>query len=177
MCMVCCGWFASRFHRGSRIWCFGLWVYITPREASTVSRAQQISVASTVVSDVQAHQCLPTKCQFRLACGRNRSLRSCALRRRLSLVVWRPYMQLPSFKYHLDPLSTGSITESESICECCEESRGYIYTGPVYAEVELVDAICPWCIAFLRVPKQRRSAYRLGVGKLRRNAAKEGQPL
>jgi len=95
MCMVCCGSFASRFHRGSRIWCFGLWVYITPREAGTVSPAQQISAASTVVSDVQAHQCLPDKCQHGLTSGRNRPLKSCAfhfpprcaLRRRLSLVI------------------------------------------------------------------------------------------
>src|SRR5262249_33660244 len=29
----------------------------------------------------------------------------------------------------------------------CGEARGYIYTGPVYGEEELDDAICPWCIA------------------------------
>jgi uncharacterized protein CbrC (UPF0167 family) len=28
----------------------------------------------------------------------------------------------------------------------CGESRGYIYTGPVYCEEELDDEICPWCI-------------------------------
>jgi uncharacterized protein CbrC (UPF0167 family) len=24
---------------------------------------------------------------------------------------------------------------------------GYIYTGPVYAEQDLAEAFCPWCIA------------------------------
>ncbi|MGI9318781.1 MAG: CbrC family protein [bacterium] len=56
-------------------------------------------------------------------------------------------MYLPKFKYHPDPLGTGSIIESEVTCECCKVSRGYIYTGPVYAEEELADCICPWCIA------------------------------
>ncbi|WP_461535314.1 CbrC family protein [Spongorhabdus nitratireducens] len=56
-------------------------------------------------------------------------------------------MSLPKFKYHPDPLQTGSVIESEIECECCEKARGYIYTGPVYAEEELDDCICPWCIA------------------------------
>ena len=29
----------------------------------------------------------------------------------------------------------------------CHRKRGYICTAPVYAEPELDDAICPWCIA------------------------------
>jgi len=56
-------------------------------------------------------------------------------------------MTLPNFKYHPDPIKTGSIEESDTICECCGESRGYIYTGPVFSEEELDDCICPWCIA------------------------------
>jgi uncharacterized protein CbrC (UPF0167 family) len=54
---------------------------------------------------------------------------------------------LPTFKYHPDPIATGSVVESEAICECCETARGYIYVGPVYAVEELVDCICPWCVA------------------------------
>lgn len=54
---------------------------------------------------------------------------------------------LPHFKYHPDPLGTGSVEASSAACRCCGEARGYIYTGPVYAEEELGDAICPWCIA------------------------------
>ncbi len=56
-------------------------------------------------------------------------------------------MQLPSFRYHPDPLATGSIERSDNACECCGETRGFIYAGPVYAEDELEGCICPWCIA------------------------------
>jgi uncharacterized protein CbrC (UPF0167 family) len=28
----------------------------------------------------------------------------------------------------------------------CGQSRGSIYTGPVYAVEELIDCLCPWCI-------------------------------
>lgn len=54
---------------------------------------------------------------------------------------------LPNFKYHPDPLATGSIEPCDTECVCCGRSRGYIYTGSVYAEEDLKDALCPWCIA------------------------------
>jgi len=54
---------------------------------------------------------------------------------------------LPNFKYHPDPLSTGSIVESSNECECCGEQRGFIYSGPAYASEEYVECICPWCIS------------------------------
>ena len=56
-------------------------------------------------------------------------------------------MNLPAFRYHPDPLSSGSVVESKTVCKCCHQSRGYIYAGPVYAEEDLSDALCPWCIA------------------------------
>jgi uncharacterized protein CbrC (UPF0167 family) len=56
-------------------------------------------------------------------------------------------MQLPHFKYHPDPIASQSIKPSETVCECCGEARGYIYTGPTYAEDDLDDCLCPWCIA------------------------------
>src|ERR1041384_6448752 len=56
-------------------------------------------------------------------------------------------MDLPVFRYHRDPLLSGSIVPSDRECDCCGQSRGYVYTGPVYAEEDLEDAICPWCIA------------------------------
>jgi uncharacterized protein CbrC (UPF0167 family) len=55
--------------------------------------------------------------------------------------------QLPQFRYHPDPLRTGSVCASEKECRCCGGRRGYIYTGPVYAQDELGEAFCPWCIA------------------------------
>jgi uncharacterized protein CbrC (UPF0167 family) len=56
-------------------------------------------------------------------------------------------MSLPNFKYHPDPIATGSIEVSNIKCVCCDEARGFIYKGLPYAEDELEDCICPWCIA------------------------------
>ncbi|BCO18982.1 UPF0167 protein [Alteromonas sp. KC3] len=56
-------------------------------------------------------------------------------------------MELPKFKYHSDPLKSGSIIESDAVCLCCGKATGYIYGGLPYSEVELEDSICPWCIA------------------------------
>jgi len=53
---------------------------------------------------------------------------------------------LPSFRYHPDPISTGAIVESDSACQCCGQVRGFTYTGSIYS-VEDLDDICPWCIA------------------------------
>ena len=56
-------------------------------------------------------------------------------------------MSIPTFKYHPDPVATGSIQASEAECLCCGQRRGYIYVGPVYSVKELSESICPWCIA------------------------------
>jgi uncharacterized protein CbrC (UPF0167 family) len=56
-------------------------------------------------------------------------------------------MTLPAFTYHPDPLDTGSVIPSDAVCRSCERARGYIYAGTPYAEEELENAICPWCIA------------------------------
>src|SRR5579864_6930514 len=52
----------------------------------------------------------------------------------------------PSSLYHPDPLATGSVEASSASCLACERQRGYIYGGPVYAEEEYEEALCPWCI-------------------------------
>jgi len=56
-------------------------------------------------------------------------------------------MSLPEFQYHPDPIATGSVEQSDEECQCCGKKTGFIYTGPVYAEDELDNAICPFCIA------------------------------
>jgi uncharacterized protein CbrC (UPF0167 family) len=56
-------------------------------------------------------------------------------------------MHLPQFRYHPDPIATGSIVRSTAKCLCCGLVRGHIYAGPVYSTVELRESICPWCIA------------------------------
>ena len=56
-------------------------------------------------------------------------------------------MELPNFKYHPNPLATGSVKPSDAKCRCCGKSTGYIYAASVYAKEELQEEICPWCIA------------------------------
>lgn len=56
-------------------------------------------------------------------------------------------MSLPTFKYHPDPLATGSVVASDVECACCGQARGHVYAGPVYAEGDYENRICPWCIA------------------------------
>jgi uncharacterized protein CbrC (UPF0167 family) len=54
---------------------------------------------------------------------------------------------LPQFKYHPDPVATGSIVRSDVECKACGLVRGWIYTGAIYSQADLDDGICPWCIA------------------------------
>jgi uncharacterized protein CbrC (UPF0167 family) len=54
---------------------------------------------------------------------------------------------LPRFRYHPDPVATGSVEKSAAVCRSCARARGYIYTGPAYGDEELTGAVCPWCIA------------------------------
>ena len=56
-------------------------------------------------------------------------------------------MELPEFPYHPDPRATGSVVASDTSCVVCGLTRGFVYTGPVYSQEELVDCLCPWCIA------------------------------
>jgi uncharacterized protein len=54
---------------------------------------------------------------------------------------------LPTFRYHPDPVASGSVVRSDATCECCGDRRGYLYAGPVYSEAALESGLCPWCIA------------------------------
>ena len=55
---------------------------------------------------------------------------------------------LPFFKYHPDPLKTGSFqrVDEPAVCPCCGEKTPVIYEGPFYS-VENVEHLCPDCIA------------------------------
>src|SRR5690242_5158948 len=53
---------------------------------------------------------------------------------------------LPIFQYYPDPLSNGSVVESDDQCRCCHRSRGFVYDGPA-SMVDEVRPVCPWCIA------------------------------
>lgn len=56
-------------------------------------------------------------------------------------------MELPAFRYHPDPLRSGSIVAAPVRCAACGETRDHRYDGPVYGETDVADGICPWCIA------------------------------
>jgi uncharacterized protein CbrC (UPF0167 family) len=53
---------------------------------------------------------------------------------------------LPTFRYHPDPLETGSLKGSGGRCPYCERNRAYVYDGPIYGTAER-EPPCPWCIA------------------------------
>jgi uncharacterized protein CbrC (UPF0167 family) len=53
--------------------------------------------------------------------------------------------ELPTFKYHPDPISSDVIEERKTKCVVCNQERDFVYTGAVYA-IEDVENICPWCI-------------------------------
>jgi uncharacterized protein CbrC (UPF0167 family) len=59
-------------------------------------------------------------------------------------------LELPTFRYHPNPIATGSVVVSNTICKVCGQARGYVYvgsfSGPARAD-NLQDAICPWRIA------------------------------
>ncbi|MFD4788108.1 CbrC family protein [Streptomyces sp. NPDC058459] len=55
--------------------------------------------------------------------------------------------EIPYFRYHPDPMATGSVVASDAACACRGRERGYVYTGPVYAAEQLGGRLCPWCIA------------------------------
>jgi uncharacterized protein CbrC (UPF0167 family) len=58
--------------------------------------------------------------------------------------------QLPSFRYHPDPLGTGAIiAEPDQPCLGCNRIRGYVYMGPSYTERNFIldEHLCPWCVA------------------------------
>ncbi len=54
---------------------------------------------------------------------------------------------LPIFKYHPNPITSGSIVISDVECQSCNQNRGFIYTGAVNSERDLSNALCPWCIS------------------------------
>lgn len=55
-------------------------------------------------------------------------------------------MELPTFKYHPDPVKTGALEVTDANCECCGVSRGYRATSTIYSEHD-IETICPWCIS------------------------------
>jgi uncharacterized protein len=51
----------------------------------------------------------------------------------------------PEFRYHPDPVGTGSAVRSDDPCELCKQPAGFIYRGPIFGEQTSV--LCLRCIA------------------------------
>lgn len=54
---------------------------------------------------------------------------------------------LPEFRYHPDPVGTGSLVPSDDRCDVCGLISGYIYAGPVYSSSADQPVVCGECIA------------------------------
>jgi uncharacterized protein CbrC (UPF0167 family) len=54
--------------------------------------------------------------------------------------------ELPTFRFHPDPVATGSVAKQPTRCPACDQDRDHVYVGP-FLSVGEVDGICPWCIA------------------------------
>ncbi|MFE1560028.1 CbrC family protein [Streptomyces sp. NPDC058734] len=54
---------------------------------------------------------------------------------------------LPGFRYHPDPVATGSVRKSAETCACCNRNTGWIYTATFYTARNVSGTFCPWCIA------------------------------
>ena len=54
---------------------------------------------------------------------------------------------LPSFRYHPDPVATGAFERMPGNCRVCEEARGWLYVLGAYGPESLRDAVGPWCLA------------------------------
>lgn len=69
-----------------------------------------------------------------------------AEQRRLSGVqeVLEPGPDWPVFRYHPNPLHTGSIIESTKICDSCNTARGFVYIHHFFGRER---SMCPWCIS------------------------------
>lgn len=65
------------------------------------------------------------------------------------------HVDLPVFRYHPDPVATGSAVSTEAACDLCGIQRGIRYAGPVYGRQ--LDVLCLHCIA------SGEAAERLGI--------------
>ncbi|MFB6769973.1 CbrC family protein [Streptomyces sp. NPDC056337] len=50
--------------------------------------------------------------------------------------------ELPFFRYHPDPLASGSIRASAESCACCGRSTGWIYTATFYSAQKVSGRFC-----------------------------------
>ena len=56
-------------------------------------------------------------------------------------------MELPTFRYHPNPVATGACVKQSETCLSCEKEVSHIYIGPTFSIHELDEQLCAWCIA------------------------------
>lgn len=53
---------------------------------------------------------------------------------------------LPKFRYHPDPLGTGSIIRKDAVCQVCGQPTPYVYDVSFHWGGDDDPILCPWCI-------------------------------
>ncbi|MEL7189161.1 MAG: CbrC family protein [Pseudomonadota bacterium] len=53
---------------------------------------------------------------------------------------------LPDFDYFAPEALKRVVKPSDEVCDCCEQRRGFLYTGPFYQPRGYDIEICPYCI-------------------------------
>jgi hypothetical protein len=67
---------------------------------------------------------------------------------------------LPTFEYHPDPLSTGSVVARKITCVSCGEERAYAYVGPIYTiRTDVDERVCPWCVKSGRAAEALKASF------------------
>lgn len=73
---------------------------------------------------------------------------------------------LPSLRHHPDPPATGSVAASDAPCDCCGQSRGFTYDGPVHSVEAPSGVLCPWCLADGRAAERYEAQFTEVEGQL-----------
>ena len=55
-------------------------------------------------------------------------------------------MELPAFRYHPDPIATGSVKRRAGTCICCEKRVEHFYVASTYSPADVREKLCPRCI-------------------------------
>lgn len=83
-----------------------------------------------------------------------------ALRRPAGGVDRARRADLPTFRYHPDPLETGAFSEYDPpvVCDCCGKPTKIAYDGPFYSRSEVAH-LCPACIAGGEAARKYQGAF------------------
>jgi len=81
----------------------------------------------------------------------------------IGMGFYMDFQQSRHFKYHKNPLKSGSFKNDKTVkCECCNEETDLYYPGPFYNVVKNVEALCPACIGTGRAIEKFTGKYSSG---------------